>query len=84
MTAPTIEQLPVRVPGRTLPHDLIHVTCCRDDDPGEIALCGTAVGGAWESKDAAPTCAVCADLDDVIYRRDNCAGICPLERGGAS
>lgn len=63
MTAPTIEQLPVRVPGRTLPPDLVHVTCCRDDDPGNIALCGTEVAGAWESHDTSPTCVVCAALD---------------------
>lgn len=76
MTAPAIEQLPVRVPGRTLPHDLIHATCCRDDDPGDVALCGTDVAGEWMSRDTSPNCIVCADLADADC--DDKLPTCPL------
>lgn len=76
MTAPTLEQLPVRIPGRTLPHDLVHATCCRDDNPGDVALCGTELTGAWMSRDASPTCIVCADLDGADC--DDELPACPL------
>lgn len=76
MTAPTIEQLPVRVPGRTLPHGPIHATCCRDDDPGDVALCGTDVAGEWMSRDTSPTCIVCAHLADADC--DENLPVCPL------
>lgn len=76
MTAPATEQLPVRAPGRTLSPDLIHVTCCRDDDPGDVALCGTDVAGEWMDRDAAPNCIVCADLDDADC--DDELPACPL------
>lgn len=85
MTAPTLEQLPVRVPGATLQPDLVHVTCCRDDDPAEIALYDTDVtNDPWASPNAQTTCVVCAYLDNAIERADSCVGICPLARGGAS
>jgi len=76
VTAPTTEQLPVRVPGRTLPPDLIHVTCCRDDDPGDVALCGTEVAGEWMDRGTSPSCIVCADLADADC--DDELPACPL------
>lgn len=84
MSALTAEELPVRVPGRTLPPDLVHVTCCHDE-VGEIALCGTNVASEqWVSRSARTTCVVCADLDTAICRNKSCNNICPLSRGGAS
>lgn len=62
MTAPTIEQLPVRVPGRTLPPQLIHATClaCLN----EVTFCGidTTYMPPLIPKPKSPTCVVCADL----------------------
>lgn len=79
MTAPTIEQLPVRVPGSSLPSSLHHLTCCRDDDPGEVALCGTDVSGEpWKIRGTKATCLVCADLEFIACDPDGPA--CPVIR----
>lgn len=61
MTAPTIEQLPVRVPGRTLPPQLIHA-CCLICNP-EWTFCGIEFDTLRRIPPGrTPSCVVCADL----------------------
>lgn len=62
MTAPTLEQLPVRVPGASLP-PLVHVTCLlRDPDRTFCGIDATAFQQI--SSDAAGSCVVCVDIDE--------------------
>lgn len=62
MTAPTIEQLPVRVPGRSLPPPLIHVSCLRCDP--DLTFCGIdATAFQQISSEASGSCVVCVDID---------------------
>lgn len=76
MTAPTIEQLPVRVPGRTLPPRLIHATClvCLD----EVTFCGINAADLppLVPKPKAPTCVVCRDLRET-HGWDKCLEVGP-------
>ena len=62
MTAPTLEPLPVRIPGRTLPPRLIHATClvCLN----EVTFCGIDATNLSlvHPKPNEPTCVVCRDL----------------------
>lgn len=77
MTVPTIAPpLPVRTPGGSLHRGEVHATCCREEDPGDVALCGTEVAGEWMSRDVSPTCVVCIDLDEADC--DDDAPACPL------
>lgn len=63
MTAPTIEELPVRVPGRALPPRLIHVNCavCNPDR----TFCGIDFAALQQvSLSNTPTCVVCVELEN--------------------
>ena len=64
MTAPTIENLPVRIPDRTVPPRLVHISCviCSDD----TAFCGidTATLQPVIPRPKKATCVVCVDLHD--------------------
>lgn len=63
MTAPTIEHLPVRVPGRALSPRLIHGTCVVHLN--DLTFCGIDITDRWPlPKSTKPTCVVCADLWD--------------------
>ena len=76
MSAPTIEQLPVRVPGRTVPPRLIHATClvCLND----VTFCGIDVADRLpvQPKPKAPTYIVCADLR-IAHDWDRCLEVGP-------
>lgn len=76
MTAPTLEPLPVRVPGHTLPPRLIHATClvCLND----VTFCGIDAAGLplMRPKSTEPTCVVCTDLREV-HDWDSCLGVKP-------
>lgn len=63
MTAPTIEQLPVRVPGRSLPPPLMHSGCLVCTGP-KRAFCGRKVSDAVpDASTASTTCVVCVELE---------------------
>ena len=65
--------------------EITHLICCRTDDPGDVALCGTDVAGANFVVPGVVlrTCAMCALIDGEYFaRHDNCdphgVGRCPL------
>jgi hypothetical protein len=77
VTAATVV-LPASVPSATR-DELVHVICCRDDDPGEIALCGTGVADEpMVVPGMKTTCIVCADLETEYCDGYDSAGACPL------
>jgi len=64
--------------------ELIHLTCCRADDPGRVALCGTDVtNDRWVDPATKTTCVVCADMEspcDGDY--DACPFMAPAKGAG--
>jgi hypothetical protein len=56
------QQVEVVPSGLRLSPEASHLTCCREEDPGDTALCGTDVRHfPWNFTDPT-TCVVCADL----------------------
>lgn len=65
MTAPAIEQLPVRIPRRTLPPRLVHA-CCLVCTPTDRTFCGLDATDMpfRQAKGEKPTCVVCFELHE--------------------
>ena len=62
MTAPTIEQLPVRVPGATTPPPLVHSGCLACTD--KYMFCGRKVADTKQATaTTSTTCVVCAEME---------------------
>lgn len=62
MTTPTVEQLPVRVPGRTLRPHLIHVSC--PVHKPHLTFCGIEVATLQRFSGGPASCVVCAELEE--------------------
>lgn len=64
--------------------EITHLICCRTDDPGDLALCGTDVSDAGFVSHAVPTtCTMCVLVEGEYFaRHDDCdphgVGRCPL------
>ena len=68
MTAPCS---PAAVRDTPVDEDVVHVTCCQDED---LAMCGVDVAGHPTTPDETPTgCTVCAALEE-----RSCTEVCPL------
>ena len=69
-----------RVAASTRPKSddgLAHTTCCRDDDPGHVSLCGLDVTDApWGDHPDDVECVVCTELAGMAACpvRDYCIG----------
>jgi hypothetical protein len=57
--------------------DIVHLTCCLDDAPARVALCGW-ICTEEALDDEGPECVVCCDIADGFHR-DECVhgGRCP-------
>lgn len=63
MTTSTLKQLPVRVPGSTLPPRLIHVSCPVHNP--HKTFYGIEVATLQRFSSGPASCVVCAELEDV-------------------
>lgn len=66
MTTITPQVTPFKIPPEF--PGLYHVTCCKDEDPGDIAFCGADVTGQpWGKTPNTQDCFVCAELEKTDF-----------------